>query len=227
MAEDFCKKGSDPTTGCQSDCDQPGSGASGGDVQSRVIGYYEAWAHDRSCTGMGFDQIPVSGLTHLYFSFGYITPGDFNVAPMDDLSVSLFSDMTKLKARNSDLKCIVALGGWTFNDNETATQPVFSDMVSSQGNRQKFIQNLFSFMREFAFDGVDFDWEYPGAPDRGGEPTDGANFAQFLQELREAITQEPVTYVVSFTVPTSFWYLRGFDLKAVEYADFVNVMSYE
>lgn len=52
----------------------------------------------------------------------------------------------------------VALGGWTFNDNGTATQPVFSDMVSTQANRQKFIQNLFSFLREFAFDGVDFDW---------------------------------------------------------------------
>jgi chitinase len=65
MAEDFCKKGPDSTTGCQSDCDQPGSGASGGDVQSRVIGYYEAWAHDRTCSGMDFDQIPVSGLVSM------------------------------------------------------------------------------------------------------------------------------------------------------------------
>jgi len=52
MTDEFCKKGDDPDTGCQSNCDQPGSGSSGGDVQSRVIGYYEAWAHDRSCNGM-------------------------------------------------------------------------------------------------------------------------------------------------------------------------------
>jgi chitinase len=58
---------------------------------------------------MDFNQIPVSGLTHLYFSFGYITPGDFNVAPMDDLSASLFNQMTALKARNSDLKTIVRI----------------------------------------------------------------------------------------------------------------------
>jgi chitinase len=137
----------------------------------------------------------------------------------------------------------VALGGWTFNDNGTATQPVFSEMVSSPANRQKFIANLLSFFREFAFDGVDFDWvspiwpalrsmltamqEYPGAPDRGGTPQDAANFAVFLKELREAIAAQPVPYVVSFTIPTSYWYLRGFDLKAVEYADWVNVMSYE
>jgi chitinase len=28
-------------------------------------------------------------------------------------------------------------------------------------------------------------------------------------------------------VPTSFWYLRGFDLKAADHVDFVNVMSYD
>jgi len=78
---------------------------------------------------------------------------------MDDLKASLFSDLTDVKSQNPDLKAIVALGGWTFNDNGTATQPVFSDMVSSSANRATFINNLFSFMREYAFDGVDFDWE--------------------------------------------------------------------
>jgi chitinase len=95
----------------------------------------------------------------LHFSFGYVTPGDFKVAPMDDLKASLFSDLTDIKTQNPDLKAIVALGGWTFNDNGTATQPVFSDMVSSSTNRATFITNLLSFMREYAFDGVDFDWE--------------------------------------------------------------------
>lgn len=32
---------------------------------------------------------------------------------------------------------------------------------------------------------------------------------------------------MSFTIPTSYWYLRHFDLKAVDYVDFVNVMSYD
>jgi chitinase len=73
--------------------------------------------------------------------------------------LSLFSDFTEVKNDNADLKAVVALGGWTFNDNGTATQPVFSGMVSSKGNRGTFITNLISFMREYAFDGVDFDWE--------------------------------------------------------------------
>lgn len=147
---------------------------------------------------------------------------------MDNLSPDLFSDLTSLKSQNSALKTVVALGGWTFNDNGTATQPVFSDMVSSDTNRQMFITNLLSFLRQYAFDGVDFDWEYPGASDRGGKPEDGINFTQFLKELQAAIAKEPTKYIVSFTAPTSYWYLRHFDIKAMmEYVDWANIMSYD
>jgi len=76
---------------------------------------------------------------------------------MDAQSPDLFSELTDLKSKNSGLKCMVALGGWTFND-PGVTQTVYSDMVSTQANRAKFIVNLLSFMREYAFDGVDFDW---------------------------------------------------------------------
>ena len=39
--------------GCQSNCNQPGSGSSGGNVQSRIIGYYEGWNQNVQCIGMG------------------------------------------------------------------------------------------------------------------------------------------------------------------------------
>ncbi|RYN32093.1 hypothetical protein AA0112_g6268 [Alternaria arborescens] len=227
MTEEFCDKGTEDGPKCQSNCEQPGSGGSGGDVQKIVIGYYEAWAHDRKCQGMDFKDIPTGALTHLYFSFGYISPGTFDLVPMDDLSPDLFSQFTDVKKSNPGLKTVIALGGWTFNDNGTATQPVFSDMVSTAANRALFIKKLFAFMRQYAFDGVDFDWEYPGATDRGGKPEDGKNFVTFLKELNEENDKQLMHYVVSFTVPTSFWYLRHFDLKAVDYVDFVNVMSYD
>lgn len=68
--------------------------------------------------------------------------------------------------------------------------------------------------------------EYPGADDRGGAEEDGKNFTLLLEELKAAIKEQPLEYVVSFTTPTSFWYLRHFDLKASTAAvDFVNIMS--
>lgn len=51
MTAEFCQKGVDGK-GCQLACDQPGSGASGGNVQKRVIGYYEIWNHENACIGM-------------------------------------------------------------------------------------------------------------------------------------------------------------------------------
>lgn len=171
------------------------------------------------------DDIPVNSLTHLYFSFAFIQP-DFQIVGMDNLPDRLFTDFTNLKKKNPALKMIIAIGGWTHND-PGPLQKVFSNMVSTKANRSKFIGNLMSFLRMYAFDGVDFDWEYPGADDRGGVPEDGVNFTQFLKELQEENKKQPVKYIVSYTAPTSFWYLRHFDLKSVQYTDFVNVMSYE
>ncbi|EUC34079.1 glycoside hydrolase family 18 protein [Bipolaris zeicola 26-R-13] len=226
MTKDFCEKEDHGATGgCQSNCDQPGPKNKASDQLNRVIGYYEAWRHDSKCQDMGLDDIPVNSLTHLYFSFAFIQP-DFQIVGMDNLPDKLFTDFTNLKKKNPALKIIIAIGGWTHND-PGPLQKVFSNMVSTKANRSKFIGNLMSFLRMYAFDGVDFDWEYPGADDRGGVPEDGVNFTQFLKELQEENKKQPVKYIVSYTAPTSFWYLRHFDLKSVEYTDFVNVMSYD
>ncbi|RYP60671.1 hypothetical protein DL771_010425 [Monosporascus sp. 5C6A] len=226
MTDDFCdKEDHGATGGCQSNCDQPGPKDKASEQLNRVIGYYEAWRHDSKCQDMGLDDIPVNSLTHLYFSFAFIMP-DFQIVGMDNLPDKLFTDFTNLKKKNPALKMVIAIGGWTHND-PGPLQKVFSNMVSTKANRSKFIGNLMSFLRMYAFDGVDFDWEYPGADDRGGVPEDGENFTQFLKELDEENKKQPVKYIVSYTAPTSFWYLRHFDLKSIDYTDFVNVMSYD
>ncbi|KAK2597436.1 hypothetical protein QQS21_005984 [Conoideocrella luteorostrata] len=227
MTKDFCdKEDHGATGGCQSNCNQPGPKNKASDQLNHVIGYYEAWRHDSKCQDMGLDDIPVNSLTHLYFSFAFITPNEFNIIGMDGLPDKLFTDFTSLKKKNPGLKTIIAVGGWTHND-PGPLQKVFSNMVSTKENRSRFIKNLLSFLRMNAFDGVDFDWEYPGADDRGGVPEDGENFTKFLKELEDENKKQPNKYIVSFTAPTSFWYLRHFDLKAIDHVNFVNVMSYD
>lgn len=39
--------------------------------------------------------------------------------------------------------------------------------------------NVFFFFRKYNFDGLDLDWEFPGA--RGGAPYDRENFAQLVK----------------------------------------------
>lgn len=39
-------------------------------------------------------------------------------------------------------------------------------------------------MSTYKFDGIDLDWEYPVADDRGGRKEDFANFSKFLANLK-------------------------------------------
>ncbi|KAM0257910.1 hypothetical protein ACHAPA_011512 [Fusarium lateritium] len=125
---------------------------------------------------------------------------------MPHVKSGLLTQVAGLKDKNPNLSIMIALGGWTHN-NPGKYQTVFSDMVSNLPNRQRFIKNLLGFLSQYGFDGVDFDWEYPGAKDRGGKDTDGKNFAKFLKELRAAIRSGGRHYLVTYTTPTSYWYL--------------------
>ncbi|KAJ3529968.1 hypothetical protein NM208_g9528 [Fusarium decemcellulare] len=234
MTEEYCEESDDEDESCQSNCAQPGSGGSGGDVQKRVIGYYEAWNWKKKCIGMSMEDIPVNGLTHIYYSFAYIQPETYKIVPMQDekdgsLTSETFSEFTALKRKNPSLRAVVALGGWTFNDNNTVWQPVFSDLSSTKAKRATFISELVKFMDRYGFDGADIDWEYPGAGDRGGKPEDGENLTKLFKEMRTAFDHmSGRRKEISFTAPTSYWYMRHFDITASAKAvDYVNVMSYD
>ena len=49
-----------------------------------------------------------------------------------------------------------------------------------------------------------------------------------MQEIRAAFNGQPRKKYLSFTAPTSYWYLRWFDIgKMVDAADYVNFMTYD
>jgi chitinase len=106
--------------------------------------------------------------------------------------------------------------------NTPDTRRAFSNMAASASSRQTFIDSLIAFMKTWGFDGVDLDWEYPGADDRGGTKVDTANLVKLLQQMRSAFGS---TYEITVTLPASYWYLRWFDLRNMEqYLDWFNVM---
>lgn len=81
-------------------------------------------------------------------------------------------------------------------------------------------------MRQYGFDGIDLDWEYPGAPDRGGKKEDTANYVLLMQTLRKTFDSSGGHFELTFTAPSSYWYLKWFDLPGLlKYADWVNLMS--
>jgi chitinase len=66
-----------------------------------------------------------------------------------------------LKKKKPSLKTFISVGGWAIGG-----EP-FSDMVRFRGLRKSFIDSAISFMDDRGFDGIDIDWEYPTAEDRG------------------------------------------------------------
>jgi hypothetical protein len=69
--------------------------------------------------------------------------------------------------------------------------------------------------------------EYPGAPDRGGKKEDTANYVLLMQTLRKTFDSSGGEYGLTFTAPSSYWYLKWFDLPGLlKHVDWVNLMSY-
>ncbi|CAJ2504125.1 Uu.00g115190.m01.CDS01 [Anthostomella pinea] len=141
---------------------------------------------------------------------------------------SLFQLTVDAKKYNSQLKVFISVGGWTFSDNDTATQPLFGEVASTQANRQKFADNTVKIMNKYGFDGLDNDWEYPGAPDRGGTPEDTENFTLLMKVLRSTFNAAPRSLGLTLTTPSSYWYLKWFGLPGLlKYADWTNLMTYD
>lgn len=78
---------------------------------------------------------------------------------MDDKTpTSLFADTTNLKLINPGLRVFISVGGWTFSDNDTVTQPLLGDISRDAEKRGKFAAKIVDFMVTYGFDGLDLDW---------------------------------------------------------------------
>ena len=90
-------------------------------------------------------------------------------------------------------------------------------------------KNIANFIKEHNLDGVDIDWEYPGAPDLpwiGAErsPDEGANFLAFLVVLKNLLPGK----TVSIAAPSSHWYLRQYPIQQMsKIVDYIVFMTYD
>ncbi|OKL55264.1 hypothetical protein UA08_09465 [Talaromyces atroroseus] len=203
---------------------RPACSTGGNSVGKRNIGYYESWANTRTCDQVAPEDLNLDGFTSINFAFAFFDPTSFQISPMDGNAASLYSRFTALKGNKPGLETWISVGGWSFTD-PGSTQRAFSDMASSAANRQAFINGVIQFMNTYGFDGLDLDWEYPGADDRGGVPADTENFVTLCHEIRAAFGTK---YGLTVTLPTSYWYLQHFDLPGIQDSvDWFNLMAYD
>lgn len=95
---------------------RPSCDVSQGSRFKRVVGYYESWAPSRVCNRFYPEQIPSGVYSHIIFAFASIDPKTFRLVPARQVDVDLYERVANLKRKDPNLKVLIAVGGWTFND---------------------------------------------------------------------------------------------------------------
>lgn len=140
-------------------------------------------------TEMGPPDIPLGYYTHINYAFASIDPQTFRIAPMDNLTASLYQGVTALKRQQSHLEVWIAIGGWAFND-PGPTRTTFSDLAASEAAQDTFFGSLISFMQKNRFDGVDIDWEYPCDRRTGWETRGLCQFCDFGEKTQRTVESD-------------------------------------
>ncbi|XP_022247738.1 chitotriosidase-1-like [Limulus polyphemus] len=143
----------------------------------KIVCYYSNWAVYRS----GLAEFTPRNInpflcTHLIYAFAALDK-DYEIRPYDpynDIEQGNYKKFVGLKSYNPELKTMIAVGGW----NEGSER--FSQMVADYKNRQRFIRSVIRYLREYGFDGLEMDWEYPGFRD-GGSDGDRYGYGQLVR----------------------------------------------
>jgi GH18 family chitinase len=220
LTKDYCDKkssttGAPGTDGCFSNC---GYGSTS-NVKSSTFKKIAYWLDAKDKLAMDPKNIPNGPYDILHYAFVNIN-SDFSI---DD---SAFSKSAFLKVTSS--KKIPSFGGWDFSTSPS-TYTIFRNAVKTDQNRNTFANNLINFMNKYNLDGIDLDWEYPGAPDIPDIPADdsssGSNYLTFLKLLKGKM---PSGKTLSIAIPSSYWYLKNFPISDIQNTvDYMVYMTYD
>ena len=205
----------------------------------KLIAYYPAWA--TYARNYQVSDIPDQKLTHINYAFANIAGGkcvlgdsyaDTDKAFAGDTwdqgaKRGNFNQLTKLKAANPGLKTMISIGGWTWSQN-------FSSAAATDASRQQFVSSCVSFMKQYGFDGIDIDWEYPVSGGlSGGTAADKQNYTALLAKFRSALDAQGAAdggkhYDLSIAAPAGPSIISNIEVaKIANSLDWLNLMSYD
>ena len=168
-------------------------------LTKRLIGDYGYWSRTQT-PPYSADQIPFKELTHInHAGVSFDASGNL-IVPSGFLEKALLT-----KAHNNGVKVMLLIGG------------DFTGLETTAGGLNALVANLFVFIKEYGYDGVDIDWEYPASPQ------DAAFFHSLMLGLRAALPSP--TYIISADVAP---WGGDYDFPDTKYlVDYYNIMTYD
>lgn len=181
----------------------------------KVVGYYPAWSTSER------DRLRYDVLTHVIYAFA-IPQSDGTLRPLQEPD----NARTILKqAHENGVKVLVAVGGWSYNDNPLET--VFKSATATPELTAKLVGELCSLVDTYGFDGIDVDWEHPRYQD-----VTQTQYAQFIKLLREEMDKRQLLLTAAVLSGVSADGNVVYDAAAhtdevLQMVDWINVMAYD
>ncbi|PHH62848.1 hypothetical protein CDD81_6648 [Ophiocordyceps australis] len=210
------------------------------------MAYFAWWTKDRYPAS----KLPAGDLTHVAYSFAQVDPSDGRVYPQDPSSdvkdiydgddaseagnnaYGHVKQLYKLKKQNRHFKVLLAIGGWP----QPSHADDFPKMAADPVKRKNFAKTAVEMMRDYGFDGIDIDWEYPQGPEPGqSEPNQVPDFIAMLQDLRRELdaygsTHNNHHFLLTAAMGGSWWWYRhvkDYGKQLNEVLDRLHVMAYD
>ncbi|MGY4013418.1 glycosyl hydrolase family 18 protein [Aeromonas molluscorum] len=256
-----------PPTGGNLSCDvrqiyrADGSECMGDDHGRRVIGYFTSWRTGKNgLPSYLVNDIPWDKITHINYAFAAVDE-QTHLIKVDDSATKMtwegvpgaemdpefayqghFNLLSKYKKQYPDVKTLISVGGWADTRGFYAATTKGDCSVNTAGINA-LANSAVSFIRQYGFDGVDIDYEYPTSMKDAGNPNDFplsnlcrgklfANYEVLMKTLRERLdsagTEDARKYMLTIASPASAYLLRGMEnFQVTPYLDYVNLMTYD
>lgn len=194
--------------------------------EKQIIGYLPNWSAYRRKRLVNPATINYDKYTILNYSFFSPDSNGINKTCDDYADRFLLRADTNViqRAHMHGVKVMISLGGWTLSH-------TFSKIAADSTLRKTFAGDCVRLLKEFDFDGIDIDWEYPTSERIGGTKADTKNFTLMLQELRSAIDSYGATVDKKMLLtaavgaaPKHFDYIEWPEVSKT--LDYINLMSY-